>query len=522
MTPHPPPIFAQSTQDWSVASADAGGFAFPGSASAPRDATLGFDASQQSFAPNYTDAFIPSASNTVEYTYGMPDPSLQYDNDAASWAPYPVVNPPSGAFVFGPDAQYQYVAQDATHSAHYTLPQQDIYRSSANKEFMPLLPPSLPQYPSAPQTNNFQGEDLYHQQQQYHQQQHEYYATHPNLPQYPIAPQTSDLQGQDLYQQQQEYHATYPRQSAPAPVAAPAAPAPVPRTISAGKRRRTDADAKEDLPAPKKRQYRGFGERHPEIEVQTHSFRVKPQGVTVFPTISGPAFIPPPPPAPANQASQQQIPHATQPDFGPQHAANGAVSASDIVLYQVPLGGIPPYTSSPAAGAAPVVSMGRVRIDNLRFGKHNKELPRPLPANFKVIVRIISGRGLAILRAREGVNFYGNELYNPRTGEVVVLRIMTFAELDEMRAALSAAQATPKNPAVSRSASTTPVPSVPAYIQEPLGAEVDAADSLLFPNSPFFPDPELLDPPPALQLDDDMLDFITMTREELLELQASY
>ncbi|KAJ7681791.1 hypothetical protein B0H17DRAFT_55877 [Mycena rosella] len=457
---HPPPIFAQSIQDWPVASADAGGF----SASSPRDATLGFKASQQIFAPNYTDAFIPSASNTVEYTYGMPNPAIQHDNDAASWAPYPVLNPPSGAFVFGQsgtlsysDAQYQYVAQDATY---HTLPQQSIYHPSANNEFMPLLPPSLPQYPSAPQTNTYQSEDLYHQQQQ---EQHEYYATHPSLPQYPIAPQTSDLQGQHLYQQQQEYHGAYPRQSAPAPVATPAAPVPVPRTTSAGKRRRTvaDADAKEDLPAPKKRQYRGFGKKHPEIEVQTHSFRVKPQGVTVSPTISGPTFIPPPPPAPANQALQQQIPHATQPDFGPQHAANGTVSASDIALYQVPLGGIPPHTSTPVAGAAPVVSMGRVRIDNLRFGKHNKELPRPLPANFKVIVRIISGRGLAILRAREGVNFYGNELYNPRTGEMVVLRIMTFAELEEMRAALSAAQATPKNPAVSPSASTTPVPSVP-------------------------------------------------------------
>jgi hypothetical protein len=67
-----------------------------------------------------------------------------------------------------------------------------------------------------------------------------------------------------------------------------------------------------------------------------------------------------------------------------------------------------------------------IRVDRLLYGRNNQPLPKPLPKGVKLVISLYRGADLEARRQREGPNFYGNEMFDTRTGARGVLRIMDF------------------------------------------------------------------------------------------------
>ncbi|KAJ7461527.1 hypothetical protein FB451DRAFT_1404763 [Mycena latifolia] len=395
MTLYPPPICAQPTRDpWPLDLSATNGFAFP--SSAPRDATVGMDASPQTFMPNYTDtAFPPQPAPVIEYNaYTFAD-ATQYD--AASFEQ--TLAFPPGAFIpeqattfFPPDPSAQYMAQGLTYPAPNTLLQEGTYQQPmwATAEFMPALPAHLPQYPR-------------------------------------IAPRTS----QAAYQQQEYYATRPPPQPAPLP-RVPVVGVPVPK--QRGKRKRNDQDAQGDLPSGKRK-------RSPQVAFET---KIDPQVVSPAVTL----------PPPTNQSWQRASSAAgsqqtTPPNFDPEHAH---LQGHGYTLNARPPAGAPPTEVTMGQIRIEHLVFGK---DNRPL----RDPQNPLPKNAQLVVKVLSGPLLARLRKLEGNSFYGNELTDPRTGAPFVLRIMSrgevhallqrFRELKAMGMDVPL-QVPPQNPAVSR------------------------------------------------------------------------
>ncbi|KAJ6531252.1 hypothetical protein B0H19DRAFT_1384461 [Mycena capillaripes] len=389
-----PPVYAQAAPDpgWS------GSDCLPFPPSTPRDTLSDAVDPQQflSFANHPAYSEQPLLELFQPTHFDAADPTFEYATGHPQYTVFPHPIPEQPNTFFPSLYAAQYMQQDAPYPASDTFPKFNL--------------PSIETAPFAPHLPA-------------------------NLPPYPLAQSTSMIPPQDSRQQPENQ----PRQAA--------LPVPIDTDCSGGRKRKR-VEKKETINPPSKRaRARGvkFHEKHPEIQAKIITFAANPsrantpsRGNTppvprnVKPASLSRQVIPPPPSAE----------HGSQPASRDPDSQAGRPASYPVTLIQVPSGGLLSPSLDEAAHYAPPADvqpsnnhLAFIRIDRLLYGKNNLPLPKPLPKGDKLIVSLFRGVALDERRRREGNEFYGNELYDPRTDARVVLRILRIMQSEEVQPA---------------------------------------------------------------------------------------